>query len=85
MTPENMEDNTEDKFFSIVSAMLNLPRDQLSRASSRDTTGQWDSLKHMHLVMALEEEFAIEFDDSEVSELASAGALLDSISAKQAG
>lgn len=78
MTPEN----TEDKFFTIVSSLLNLPRDQLSRESSRETIEQWDSLKHMYLVMALEEEFGIEFDDAEVYELSSAGALLDSTHGK---
>lgn len=75
--------NTEDKFFTILSSLLNLPRDQLSRESSRETTEQWDSLKHMHLVMALEEEFDIEFDDIEVSGLSSASSLLDSIIGKR--
>jgi acyl carrier protein len=73
---------TEDKFFAILSSLLNVSRDQLSHESSRETIQQWDSLRHMHLVMALEEEFGIEFDDSEVVNLASAAALLDSISGK---
>lgn len=75
--------NTEDKFFTILSSLLNLPHDQLSRESSRETIEQWDSLKHMQLVMTLEEEFDIEFDGVEVSGLSSAGALLDSIIGKQ--
>lgn len=74
---------TEETFFSILSSLLNLPRDQLSLESSRDTIEQWDSLKHMHLVLALEEEFEIEFDDVEISVLASANAMLDSIYSKQ--
>jgi acyl carrier protein len=78
------EPNTEDKLFAILSSLLNVPREQLSCESSRKTIQQWDSLKHMHLVMALEEEFGIEFDDGEVSNLASAAALLDSINGKLA-
>jgi acyl carrier protein len=74
---------TEEKFFSILSALLSQPRDQLSLESSRDTIPQWDSLKQIHLVMALEEEFGIEFDDDEVAALASAKAILDSINGKQ--
>lgn len=74
--------NTEDKFFTILSSLLNVSRDQLSRESSRETIQQWDSLRHIHLVMALEEELGIEFDDSEVANLSSAAALLDSISSK---
>ena len=74
---------TEEKFFSILSALLSQPQDQLSLESSRDTILQWDSLKHIHLVMALEEEFGIEFDDEEVAALSSAKAILDSINGKQ--
>ena len=72
----------EDQFFTILSSVLGVPRERLDRDSSRDSVEQWDSLKHMHLVLALEEGFAIEFEDSEVSELASAGELLDSIGSK---
>ena len=74
--------NIEDKFFAILSSLLNVSRDRLSRESSRKTLEPWDSLKHMHLIMALEEEFGIEFNDSEVSNLASAAALIDSITGK---
>lgn len=72
----------EDKFFAVLSSLLSTSRDVLGRESSRETLEQWDSLKHMHLVLALEEEFGIEFDDDEVSGLASAGALLDAIAGK---
>ena len=72
----------EDKFFGILSAMLTVPRDRLDRQSSRETVEQWDSLKHMHLVMALEEEFGVEFDDDEVSGLDDAAALLNAIASK---
>lgn len=71
-----------DKLFAILSSLLNVPRDQLGLESSKETIQQWDSLKHMHLVMALEEEFGIEFDDNEVAHLSSAAALLDSINGK---
>lgn len=76
------EPNIEDKFFVILSSLLNVPRDRLSRESSRETLDPWDSLKHMHLVLALEEEFGIEFDDHEVADLSSAAALLDTIAGK---
>ncbi len=70
----------EDKFFTILAALLTIPREELSRDSSRETLAQWDSLKHMHLVLALEDEFGIELDDTEIAALSSAGALLDVIS-----
>jgi acyl carrier protein len=75
-------DSIEDKFFDILSSLLVVPRETLSRQSSRDTVQQWDSLKHMHLVLALEEAFGVEFDDDEVSGLADAASLLDAITSK---
>lgn len=74
----------EDKFFAVLSSMLKLPRESLSRATERESVDEWDSLKHMHLMLALEEEFEIEFSDDELADLRSAGALLDSIAAKLA-
>lgn len=74
--------DTEGRFFNTLSSLLNVPADQLNRESSRDSIQEWDSLKHMHLIMALEEEFGIEFDDREVSALSGAAALLDSIMGK---
>lgn len=72
----------EGKFFDLLCAMLAVPRDQLASTSSRETMPQWDSLKHMHLMLALEDEFGVEFDDEEVAGLDSAGALLSAIAAK---
>lgn len=72
----------DDKFFGILSSLLAVPREQLDRTSSRESVEQWDSLKHMHLIMALEEAFGIEFDDREISGLANAEGLLGAIDAK---
>lgn len=79
-----MRTETEERFFGILSAMLNVPRERLNRESSRESCAEWDSLKHMHLVLALEEDFGIEFNDDEVSSLGSAGALLDAVASKVA-
>lgn len=72
----------ESRFFTILSSILQVPTEQLGQNTSRKNNASWDSLKHMHLVLALEEEFDIEFDDREISSLSSAGALLDAIAGK---
>lgn len=72
----------EVKFFGVLSAMLKVPFESLSRESSRESVEAWDSLKHMHLMLSLEEEFGVEFSDAELAGLNSAGALFDAIAAK---
>lgn len=37
--------------------------------ASPDNLENWDSLRHMNLVVALEEEFDLEFDDEEIVEM----------------
>jgi len=39
---------------------------ELTAASSPDTVHQWDSLKHMQLVLAIEEAFNLQFTDDEI-------------------
>ncbi|EXI73308.1 MAG TPA: acyl carrier protein [Candidatus Accumulibacter phosphatis] len=72
----------EGRFFRILSSLLQVPLEQLGHDTSRKSCQAWDSLKHMHLVLALEEEFGIEFDDAEIADLNSAAALLDAVSRK---
>ncbi|MBS0593597.1 MAG: acyl carrier protein [Proteobacteria bacterium] len=74
----------QDSFFGVMASMLKVPREQLARDTSRSGTEAWDSLRHMHLMLALEEEFGIEFSDGELADLATAGELLDAIAAKRA-
>lgn len=66
----------------MLSALLNLPVEALRDESSREALEEWDSLKHMHLVLALEEEFGIEFADDEVSGLATVAGLTQAITEK---
>jgi acyl carrier protein len=70
------------RLFSTVATMLAVPPASIDLGSSRENLAAWDSLKHMHLMLALEEAFGVEFDDSELAELNSVQALLDTLAAK---
>ncbi len=54
---------------NVMSAVFELSADEITDHSSPDTIWSWDSLKHMNLVSALEEEFDISFTDSEILEM----------------
>ena len=55
----------EDKIRKVMAATFNVDMSQIHERTSVDTLEEWDSLKHMTLVIALEEEFDVEFDHSE--------------------
>jgi acyl carrier protein len=51
---------------NVMSAVFEIPINEIDQNSSPDNVESWDSLKHMNLVVALEEEFNIEFTDDEI-------------------
>ena len=61
----------ENRIKNIMSAVFEIPCTEISEESSMDTIVSWDSLKHMNLVIALEDEFQITIPDEEVGNLAS--------------
>ena len=62
-------DNEEDRIKNVMSLVFELPIKDINKNSSPETIETWDSLKHMNLVVALEEEFKIEFSDDEILEM----------------
>jgi len=59
----------EDRIRNVMAAVFDVPAAEITdEASPHDIKG-WDSLKHMNLVLALEEEFDIRFDEAEIASL----------------
>ena len=56
----------EDRIKKVMSDVFNIDVSLINNESSPDNIENWDSLKHMNLIVALEEEFEIEFDDEEI-------------------
>jgi len=56
----------EDRVKKVMSDVFNIDAGLINNESSPDNIENWDSLKHMNLIVALEEEFEIEFDDEEI-------------------
>ena len=56
----------EDRVKKVMGSVFNVDIDLIKDNSSPDNIENWDSLKHMNLIIALEEEFEIEFDDEEI-------------------
>ncbi|MBM4149925.1 MAG: acyl carrier protein, partial [Lentisphaerae bacterium] len=54
-----------DRVVAVISRVLNVPVAELNNTSSPDTIKNWDSLKHMALILALEEELQVAFSDDE--------------------
>ena len=61
----------EEKLKQVLSRIFNVNLDMITDEASPDTIENWDSVRHMNLVLALEEEFDFEFTDDQVVEIIS--------------
>lgn len=48
-----------------------LEDDSIDKSCSQDSCENWDSLRHLNLMLELEEEFNIEFEPEEIAEMKS--------------
>ena len=60
-----------DRVRMIASDVFAVPFDGLTPTSSPDSVDSWDSLNHLNMVLALEQELNIQFSPEEMEELLS--------------
>ena len=63
--------NNESKLKEIMASCFNLDASQIGIDSSVDSVEEWDSLKHLTLVISLEEAFNTSFTMDETVEILS--------------
>ena len=62
---------TEERLRRVVATILGVDAAAIGPAASKDTIGAWDSLRHMNLILALEEELGVTIPDEEAAHLTS--------------
>ena len=72
----------ENKLKEVIAAVLGISEEKVKDNSSSDNIESWDSLKQMNLIVVIEEQFGVEFDEEETILLNSYKLLLDSIKCK---
>ncbi len=56
----------KDRIKKVMANIFGIDGNLINNNSSPDNIDNWDSLKHMSLIVALEEEFETEFSDDEI-------------------
>jgi acyl carrier protein len=59
----------------LVSDVLEVDPEMVDSSSSRENLAEWDSLAHLRIVGAVEEEFAVKLTMQEINEISSIEAL----------
>ena len=61
----------EDTLKQVMATMLKVDPSTITADSSMDNMLNWDSLRHMNLVLALEEEFKVDIPDEDAGNITS--------------
>ena len=64
-----MNNNIAKRIKNVISAVFEISIEEIGDESSPDTIESWDSLKHINMIVALEEEFNVEFTDDNITEM----------------
>jgi len=64
-----MSNNISNRIKNIISIVLEISANEIDDNLSPENIMSWDSLKHINLVIALEEEFEIEFSEDQIPQL----------------
>ena len=59
----------DDRLRAVMSVVFGVPLDQINQDSDAESVENWDSLGHLNLMIALENEFGIEFTPEEFANL----------------
>ncbi len=59
----------ENRIKKVMSEVLGIDEASISDSTSPENVESWDSLKQMNIIVALEEEFDIEFNDEDIIEM----------------
>ncbi len=74
--------DTESKILDVISVMAKVARPDLNSDTSMDSISTWDSLAHLNIIIAIEEEFDVELDEAEAMDLTSVPLLVMAVTEK---
>ena len=61
----------EARLKEVIASVLDIPAASITDNTSMDTVDAWDSIKHMSLVLAIEEEFGVSIPDEDAADITS--------------
>jgi acyl carrier protein len=74
----------DERIRAIMAEVLRLPAERIDADAAIGTVPNWDSTAHMRMMIALEDTFGIELDESRMVEMTSFAKIRDTIEELQA-
>lgn len=76
--------NLRERAITVIAAVLRVPPATLTEQSSPDDVGGWDSMKHLQVLLAIEEEFDIQLPADAADTLQTVRAIVSAVSERMA-
>jgi acyl carrier protein len=77
-----MSEQIFQKVQRLASDLFDVPASQITSDSSPQTLEHWDSVQHLNLVLALEEEFGVKFEPEDMEQMQTIGQVTQAVASK---
>ncbi len=67
---------------AISADVFQVPASHINADSSPETLESWDSAQHLNLVLALEQQFGVQFEPEEMQKMTTVGAVVELVDAR---
>lgn len=74
-----MKSDLDSRLIKCLAGVLEMKPSEINNKSSMDTLPAWDSLNHLKLILKLEKEFGISFNNEETMNLISLPAIRNAV------
>ncbi len=68
--------DVQEKVIQVLVNILQVSPDKISTKTTSDDVEKWDSLNHINMIQALEQEFGVRYDEEQVVSMLSVGEII---------
>ena len=72
----------DEQVKQVMADILAIDANSIDGSTTKDGTASWDSLNHINLIVALEQEFNVSFEVSEIESMMSFSDILETLERK---
>ncbi len=68
--------DVQEKVIQVLVNILQVSPEKISTKTTSDDVEKWDSLNHINMIQALEQEFGVRYDEEQVVSMLSVGEII---------
>jgi len=66
-----MGNSIDDRIKSVMASVFGVNAEEINDETTPHTISTWDSMKHINMIVALEQEFEVQLEDEEIAAMVS--------------